>query len=47
MMWNGYVARMGREEALKRIWLRGTNIRDHWKDLGVVGRIKLKWALER
>jgi len=28
-------------------WLGGPNVRDHWEDLGVGGKITLRWALGR
>jgi hypothetical protein len=47
MRWAGYVARMGRGEVLTGFWLGGPRARDHWEDLGVGGRITLKWTLGR
>jgi hypothetical protein len=26
-------------------WLGGPKVRDHWEDLGIGGRITLRWAL--
>jgi hypothetical protein len=43
MRWAGHVARMG--EVLTRFWLGGHKARDHWEDLGVGGRITLRWTL--
>jgi len=37
----------GRGEVLTGFWLGGPKARDHWEDLGVGGRITLKWALGR
>jgi hypothetical protein len=34
------VARMG--EMIRGFWLGGPKVRDHWEDLGVVGRITLR-----
>jgi hypothetical protein len=28
-------------------WLGGPKVRDHWKDLGVGGKITLSWTLDR
>jgi hypothetical protein len=28
-------------------WLGGPKVRDNWKDLGIGGRITLRWTLER
>jgi hypothetical protein len=47
MKWAGHVARMGRREVLTRFWLGGPKARDHWEDLGVGGRITLRWTLGR
>jgi hypothetical protein len=37
----------GRERCLQGFWLGGPKARDHWEDVGVVGRIALIWTLER
>jgi hypothetical protein len=34
-------------EVLTGFWLGDPKARDHWEDLGVDARIKLKWALGR
>jgi hypothetical protein len=47
MRWAGYVARMGAEEVFTEFWLGGPKARDHWEDLGVGGRMTLKWTLGR
>jgi hypothetical protein len=47
MRWAGHVARMGRGEVLTGFWLGGPKARDHWEDLGVGGRITLRWILGR
>jgi hypothetical protein len=47
MRWAGHVARMGRGEVLIGFWLGGPKARDHWVDLGVDGRITLRWTLGR
>jgi hypothetical protein len=47
MRWAGHVARMGRGEVFTGFWLGGPKARDHWVDLGVGGRITLKWTLGR
>jgi hypothetical protein len=46
MRWAGHVARMG-GEVFTGFWLGGPKARDHWEDLGVGGRITLKWTLGR
>jgi hypothetical protein len=45
MRWAGHVARMG--EVFTGYWMRNPNVRDHWEDVGVGGRIILRWTLER
>jgi hypothetical protein len=45
MRWAGHVARMG--EVFTGFWLGGRKLRDHCEDLGVGGRITLKWTLGR
>jgi hypothetical protein len=47
MRWAGHVAHWGRGEVFTRFWLGGPKVRDHWGDLGVGGRITLRWALGR
>jgi hypothetical protein len=47
MRWAGHVARMGRGEVFTGFWLGGLKGRGHWKDLGVGGRITLRWTLGR
>jgi hypothetical protein len=47
MRWAGHVALMGTREAFRGFWLGGPKVRDHWGDLGVGGRITLRWTLRR
>jgi hypothetical protein len=47
MRWAGHVARMGMGEVLTGFWLGGPKVRDNWEDLGVGGRITLRWTLGR
>jgi hypothetical protein len=47
MRWAGHVARMGEGEVFTGFWLGGPKARDHWEDLGVGGRITLRWTLGR
>jgi hypothetical protein len=44
MRWDGHVARMGRVEVFTGFLLGGPKARDHWEDLGVGGRITLRWT---
>jgi len=37
----------GRGEVFTGFWLGGPKARDHWEDLGVGGRITLRWTLGR
>jgi hypothetical protein len=37
----------GRSEVFTGFWLGGPKGRDHWEDLGVDGRITLRWTLGR
>jgi hypothetical protein len=45
MRWMGHVTRMG--EVFTGFWLGGLKGRDHWEDLGIRGRITLRWTLGR
>jgi hypothetical protein len=47
MRWAGHVTRQGRGEVFTGFWLGGPKGRDHWKGLGVGGRIILRWTLGR
>jgi hypothetical protein len=42
-MWHA----LGRGEIFTGFWLGGPNVRDHWQDLGVGGRITLRQTLVR
>jgi hypothetical protein len=46
MRWAGHVARMEERRGVYRVWLGGPKGGDHWEDLGVGGRITLRWTLE-
>jgi hypothetical protein len=45
MRWAGHVVRM--ERGVCRVLLGWSEGKDHWEDLGISGRIKLRWALGR
>jgi hypothetical protein len=45
MRWDGHVARMG--EVFTGFWLGSPKASDHWEDLGVGGRITLRWTVGR
>jgi hypothetical protein len=47
MKWAGQVARIGGGKVFAGFWLGGQKVRDHWEDLGVGGRITLRWTLGR
>jgi len=34
-------------QLLTGYWFRGSKERDHWEDLGVSGRVTLRWTLWR
>jgi len=38
---------MGEGRDIYGVWLGGPKVRDHWEDLGVGGRIILRWTLGR
>jgi hypothetical protein len=40
-MWHAW----GSGEVLTGFWLGGPKVGEHWEDLGVGGRITLKWTL--
>jgi hypothetical protein len=48
MRLKGHVACMGegRGEVFTGFWLGGPKVRDHWEDLGIGGKITLRWILE-
>jgi hypothetical protein len=46
MRWAGHMVRMG-GEVVTGFWLGGPKARNHWEDLGVGGRITLRWTLGR
>jgi hypothetical protein len=37
----------GRGEVFISFWFGGPNVREHWEDLGVGGKITLSWTLGR
>jgi hypothetical protein len=48
MRWEGHVARMGEgREVFAGFWLGGPKGKNHWEDLGIGGRIALRWTLRR
>jgi hypothetical protein len=47
MRWARHVARMGEGEVFTGFWFGVSKGRDHWEDLGVGGRITLRWTLGR
>jgi hypothetical protein len=42
-MWHAW----GKVEVFTGFWLGGPKVSDHWKDLGVGGKIILGWTLGR
>jgi len=47
MRWAGNVARMGRGERYTWLWWGDLRERDHLEDLGVDGRIVLRWIFRK
>jgi hypothetical protein len=47
MRWAEHVGRMREWRGVYRIWLECPKGRDHWEDLGVGGKITLRWTLGR
>jgi hypothetical protein len=47
MSWAEHVARMEEGEVFTGFWLGGPKARDHWEDLGVGGKITLRWTFGR
>jgi hypothetical protein len=42
-----YGTHRGGGELFTGFWLGGSKVRDHWEDLGVGGRIIVRWTLGR
>jgi hypothetical protein len=42
MRWVGHVARMGEGKDVYKILIGRSEVRDHWEDLGVCGRVTLR-----
>jgi hypothetical protein len=47
MRWAGHLALMEEGEVFTGFWLVGPKGRDHWEDLGIGGRLTLRWTFER
>jgi hypothetical protein len=47
MRWAGHMACMGEGRGVTGFWLGSPKVRDHWEDIGVDGRITLRWTLGR
>jgi hypothetical protein len=42
-----WAVHVGRGEVFTAFWFGGTKVRDHWENLGVGGRITIRWTLGR
>jgi hypothetical protein len=47
MRWAGHVARLGEGSGVYRVLVGRPRGKNHWEDLGVGGRIALRWTLGR
>jgi hypothetical protein len=47
MRWAGHVACMGEGRGVYRVLVGRPKSKNHWEDLGIGGRITLKWTLGR
>jgi hypothetical protein len=45
--WVGHVARLGIEEVHTGLWRVNLKVTDHLEDLGIDGRIILKWIFKK
>jgi hypothetical protein len=45
MRWADMGHGWGRRAVFIGFWLGGPTVRDHWEDLGIGGRITLRWTL--
>jgi hypothetical protein len=45
MRWAGCVARVGEGRGVYRVLVGRSEVRDHWEDVGVGGKITLSWTL--
>jgi hypothetical protein len=43
----GHVARVGEGKVFTGFWLGGSKVRDQWEDLGIGGRMTLRWTVGR
>jgi hypothetical protein len=47
MRWAGHVARMVEGRGVYRVLVWRPEVRGHWEDLDICGRITIRWTLER
>jgi hypothetical protein len=47
MRWAGHVARMGEERGVHRVLVGKPEVKSHWRNRNVDGRIILKWIFRK
>jgi hypothetical protein len=47
MRWVGHVGQMGEGRNAHRVLVGKLRERDHWEDLGIGGKLILKWILKK
>jgi hypothetical protein len=47
MKWTGHLACLGKRKVTYRVWMGSSEGKNHLEDLGVDGRIILKWIMKK